>query len=102
MRTPASGGKGLPIHGLRTLTLAGLLLTVVLVQPGCTERSTPNNYLHETQEELDARLAWWREARFGMFIHWGLYAVPTGTYQGQQERETGEWIQSWANIPRPV
>ena len=32
----------------------------------------------ETKAERDARMAWWREARFGMFIHWGLYAVPAG------------------------
>lgn len=45
-------------------------------------------------------MAWWREARFGMFIHWGLYAVPAGEYNGQRSKEIGEWIQSWANIPR--
>ena len=28
--------------------------------------------------EDEARLAWWREALFGMFIHWGLYAIPAG------------------------
>ncbi|MDX9981691.1 MAG: alpha-L-fucosidase, partial [Lentisphaeria bacterium] len=26
-------------------------------------------------------IQWWREARFGLFIHWGLYAVPAGTWQ---------------------
>ena len=26
----------------------------------------------------DTRMEWWREARFGLFIHWGLYAVPAG------------------------
>ena len=30
--------------------------------------------------DRDARMAWWRDARFGMFIHWGLYAVPAGEY----------------------
>ncbi len=30
----------------------------------------------ETKEQRDARMAWWREARFGMFIHWGIYSVP--------------------------
>ena len=30
------------------------------------------------------RMAWWREARFGMFIHWGVYAVPAGIYKGQK------------------
>ena len=43
---------------------------------------------------------WWREARFGLFIHWGLYAVPAGEYQGKQVEGIGEWIMSYANIPR--
>ncbi|MBE0698432.1 MAG: alpha-L-fucosidase, partial [Anaerolineaceae bacterium] len=29
----------------------------------------------------DVRLNWWREARFGLFIHWGLYAIPAGVWQ---------------------
>jgi alpha-L-fucosidase len=36
--------------------------------------------LNDTQR--DQRMRWWREARFGMFIHWGLYAVPAGEYHG--------------------
>jgi alpha-L-fucosidase len=54
----------------------------------------------ETPAEREQRMRWWREARFGMFIHWGLYAVPAGEYQGKREKEIGEWIMSWANIPR--
>jgi alpha-L-fucosidase len=54
----------------------------------------------EAKEQRDARMAWWRDARFGMFIHWGLYAVPAGDYNGKRSKEIGEWIMSWANIPR--
>jgi alpha-L-fucosidase len=54
----------------------------------------------ETPAERDHRMQWWRDARFGMFIHWGLYAVPAGEYNGQRSKEIGEWIMSWANIPR--
>ena len=43
----------------------------------------------ETPEQRDARMAWWREARFGMFIHWGLYAIPG----------RGEWVQWNEQIP---
>src|SRR5206468_3047586 len=46
------------------------------------------------------RVGWGREARFGMFIHWGLYAVPAGEYKGQRSTRIGEWIMEWANIPR--
>ena len=54
----------------------------------------------ETKAERDQRMKWWREARFGMFIHWGLYAVPAGEYKGQRSKRIGEWIMEWANIPR--
>src|SRR5215510_12741844 len=54
----------------------------------------------ESPAAHDARMQWWREARFGMFIHWGIYAVPAGEYQGRRSRDVGEWIMSWANIPR--
>lgn len=55
----------------------------------------------ETPAARDARMEWWREARFGMFIHWGLYAVPAGEWQGQPIGGIGEWIMSSANIPIP-
>jgi alpha-L-fucosidase len=48
-------------------------------------------------EPLDPRLGWWREARFGMFIHWGLYAVPAGEWNGRSDH--GEWIRTSAEIP---
>jgi alpha-L-fucosidase len=54
----------------------------------------------ETKEQRDQRMHWWRDARFGMFIHWGLYAVPAGEYKGQRSDRIGEWIMEWANIPR--
>jgi alpha-L-fucosidase 2 len=53
----------------------------------------------ETKEQRDARMAWWREARFGMFIHWGLYAVPAGTWNGARVDGIGEWIMQKAEIP---
>ncbi|MBV9988597.1 MAG: alpha-L-fucosidase [Chitinophagaceae bacterium] len=47
----------------------------------------------------EARMQWWREARFGMFIHWGVYAVPAGTYNGQKINRIGEWIMNRGKIP---
>ena len=61
---------------------------------------TPSAASRRRRRERDARMAWWREARFGMFIHWGLYAVPAGEYKGKRSKDIGEWIMSWANIPR--
>ncbi|NUP98365.1 MAG: alpha-L-fucosidase [Armatimonadetes bacterium] len=47
----------------------------------------------------DPRLTWWRESRFGMFIHWGLYAVPAGFWKGQECDTIGEWIMHRFKIP---
>src|SRR5437773_4537146 len=55
---------------------------------------------HAQPSDRDRRMQWWRDARFGMFIHWGLYAVPAGDFEGRRSKEIGEWIMSWANIPR--
>ncbi|WP_158751232.1 alpha-L-fucosidase [Acidobacterium sp. S8] len=53
----------------------------------------------ETPAQRDARMEWWREARFGMFIHWGLYSIPAGTWNGKQIPGIGEWIMNTASIP---
>lgn len=47
----------------------------------------------------DPRLDWWREARFGLFIHWGLYALPAGEWRGERIPGIGEWIMYRARIP---
>jgi alpha-L-fucosidase len=44
-------------------------------------------------------MEWWRQTRFGMFIHWGVYSVPAGVYQGRNIGGLGEWIQNSAKIP---
>lgn len=49
--------------------------------------------------EADSRLDWWRDAKFGLFIHWGLYAVPAGNWNGQAIDGIGEWIMRFAEIP---
>ena len=45
--------------------------------------------LNETPEQHKARMSWWHDAKFGMFIHWGVYSVPG----------KGEWIQWNQQIP---
>ena len=58
---------------------------------------TPPQLPTETKEQHDARMQWWRDARFGLFIHWGLYAVPAGEWKGQTSH--AEWIRETAQIP---
>ena len=45
------------------------------------------------------RLAWWHEAKFGMFIHWGLYSQLAGEWKGGYYQGIGEWIMYKARIP---
>ncbi|HTQ09901.1 MAG TPA: alpha-L-fucosidase [Fimbriimonadaceae bacterium] len=53
----------------------------------------------ETKAHRDARMKWWREARFGMFIHWGLYAQLAGEWNGEKTNGAGEWIEHDLKIP---
>ena len=58
-----------------------------------------NSFPIESKAQRDARMEWWRSARFGMFIHWGVYSVPAGTYNGKQINGIGEWIMNNGKIP---
>ncbi len=69
-----------------------------LTFPGCAQIATKPPEL-ETKQQRDKRMAWWREARFGMFIHWGVYSVPAGIYKDKKIPGIGEWIMNRARIP---
>ena len=73
------------IHSSCRLLLAALFLASSLSARGA--------------ETNPARLAEWREAKFGMFIHWGLYAALAGSYNGKEIDNNGEWIMDRAMIP---
>ena len=72
---------------IRTIA-ASILLTTLAVQAA------------ETPEQRDARMGWWREARFGMFVHWGLYSGLAGTWEGKKVGDSGgmEWIQQRTGV----
>jgi alpha-L-fucosidase len=55
------------------------------------------DYTKESKEAKDLRMQWWRDARFGLFIHWGLYAIPAGEWNGSTNH--AEWIRTTAQIP---
>ncbi|MGQ9697572.1 MAG: alpha-L-fucosidase, partial [Armatimonadota bacterium] len=48
----------------------------------------------ETKEQFEARTKWWREAKFGMFIHWGIYAVPADCTTRDGRKSIAEWYLS--------
>jgi len=70
------------------------LIMIFLTFFGCAPRESGGELSN------DARMKWWREARFGLFIHWGLYAIPAGEWQGQTNH--AEWIRTTAQIPIEV
>lgn len=79
------------------LVLAAALLASSAVAHAQDPKVDPN--VNETKAHRDARMHWWREARFGMFIHWGLYAQLAGEYQGKRTGSIGEWIMHDLRIP---
>jgi alpha-L-fucosidase len=70
-----------------SLALAGLARTV-----GAQEDQ-------HADSAREARLAWFRDAKYGMFIHWGLYAIPAGQWKGKTVLGLGEWIMNRGQIP---
>jgi len=79
--------------------MGAFVAAAVLAGAGRAAEETLDPYAGESPAQRDARMKWWREARFGMFIHWGVYAVPAGTYQGRRIDGIGEWIMHRARIP---
>ena len=42
---------------------------------------------------------WFKQAQFGMMIHWGLYSLPAGEWKGRRMEDIGEWAQEYFRIP---
>jgi len=58
------------------------------------------NLSYAQQSAQDEKMKWWREARFGMFIHFGVYAQMAGEYNGRQQARGGaEWIMNRMKVP---
>ncbi len=61
------------------------------------QQNKTENILSETEAQKEQRMKWWKDSRFGLFIHWGLYSVPAGEWKGQTNH--AEWIRTTAQIP---
>ncbi len=72
-----------------------LLFLSILLLAGALQAQTHS----ESEQQRKQRMQWWEEARFGMFIHWGIYSVPAGIYQGKEVPGIGEWIMNRGKIP---
>jgi alpha-L-fucosidase len=80
--------------------LLSLIAALLAISPWMTRAQVDagKGAAQETPERA-ARMKWFREAKFGLFIHWGLYAIPAGEWKGQPIAGIGEWIMNRAKIP---
>ena len=65
-------------------------------------RASALNSLIPDKKELDSRMQWFEQARFGMFIHWGVYSSLGCSWNGKKYGGYGEHIQRMARIPVEV
>lgn len=72
----------------RTVLLAGALVAVWATNAVPADPEKPASITTETVQQKQARLAWWTHDRFGLFIHWGLYALPA----------RHEWVRNYEHI----
>lgn len=85
---------------IKSIAVRAILAAVLLAPiPHALAAGESNVNPTETPTQRDVRMAWWREAKFGMFIHWGVYSVPAGFYHGKPVPSIGEWIMHNAKIP---
>ncbi len=82
----------------KNLSIILLAISLIITIFSCKPKPQ-TDYTKESNESYEARMKWWHDARFGMFIHWGVYSVPAGKYNGEEIKGIGEWIMSTAKIP---
>ncbi|NJN25859.1 MAG: hypothetical protein HC819_07780 [Cyclobacteriaceae bacterium] len=79
---------------MKTYTLLFILFIGALTSQAQT------NYLNESKEDFAERMKWFTDAKYGMFIHFGLYSQLGGIYKGNDEGRYAEWIQANQQIPK--
>ncbi len=85
----------------RIFRLMALVLSAVFLR-AAEPAAVPLRPLDEADAERDARVAWHQLARFGCFIHWGVYADLGGEWQGKKGGTYSEHIMRQMKIPRAV
>ena len=83
----------------RGMVLSLALASVVLWGLPCCHADEDYGTGKETPAQRDARMKWWRDAKFGMFIHWNTSCVPGGIYHGKHNYFVGEWIMHDEKVP---
>ena len=80
------------IDGKLTVAVGSVLLALGVEAAALEPETPPAKIFAETAEQKAERLKWWTDGRFGMFIHFGLYAMPA----------RHEWVRSNERIPNEV
>jgi len=80
------------------LALAALLAATVIAQTP-QPAAAPPTIDPAAEAAKTARLAWFRDAKYGLFIHWGLYSIPAGEWKGRRSLGLGEWIMFRTPVP---
>ncbi len=82
---------------MMTRLLTPLLALALLLGGSAPRAQTPSPRPPDPAREK--RLEWFRDAKYGMFIHWGLYAIPAGEWKGQRCLGLGEWLMNRCKVP---
>ena len=92
--------------GFSSFTLASLVTTASLLAaaPAKTDLDGPENpqWLVDSRSTRDERIQWFREAKFGMFVHWGVYSQLGGVWKGKAVEGYSEHIMRMQQIPLKV
>ena len=78
------------------ITVTLIYCIVFLCSFGYSQESS--NYLNESSTDIDSRMEWFADAKYGMFIHFGLYSQLGGEWKGKSIDHYAEWIQANADI----
>lgn len=75
-----------------------LVAAFIIALPAISQEK--KNYLNESQQEIDQRMEWFKNSKYGMFIHFGLYSQLGGIWKDEKSKSYAEWIQSNSDIPK--
>ena len=87
----------------RSLLIISILLSIIYngYAQQIKEAIPLKHGAHRTGKRADAAMAKWRAYGLGQFIHWGLYAIPGGEWDGIPYNGASEWIRSWDEVSKP-
>ncbi len=77
----------------RKIFIISFLTAILLCQNSILKAQSDDN------NQDNKRIEWFMDAKFGLFIHWGLYSIPAGVWKGKEIPGIGEWIMNHAKIP---